>query len=738
MQGSGDGTPGRNGPHEPAGPNGVTPHGTPTPAAASGPTDVPTEAVSSDTTDAPTTATATVRPPGDGAVKPSEAHEAHEDDEHNPSLHGLGSKLRQGAKFAAVALVLTQIISLAQTIVVARLLSPAEIGVFTLGTIFANFLVGFADGGMRSALIQREREVTDAADTAFWVSLGTGILLALGALAASPLVGMFFNDNDMVALVCAVTSGTLLIHCLLNVPEALLQRRFNFKRRLIVDPTTAGTFALVTVVMVSLGFGVWGMVIGLYASQLATLVACWWLAKWRPGKGRFVFRIWREMAGYAAPLIASRVVDDLRDVTQSSLIGRWLGDASAGQYRYGRRIGILPGQAIIQVASYVLFPAFARIAADGRRFRDGFLRSLRALWTAVVPLAASLVVLGPAAIVVLLGSQWAPAGLLVAGMAGFGPGTAMAAIGVESIKGAGHSKRINWLTATTLVVGIGGLLALLPFGLLGVGLAVSIEGLTTGLLSLALARSLAGVGVGDLVRVLFPPVVAAAVAAVPVGFLELTFAQSATRPIALGIVLLAGEGLLLLLIYVGVLSVLAPAMVRELRTAVVSRLRRGGDDEESDEGPDDDRALLDAPTEWIPVYRIDDPTERVLTSSRPRVPAMAAAAPAGAGRPAPPPRPPGPPPGPLPGPLPGAPLRPPAPPAPGPPPPPGRRTVGVGIDPPTQSLAPSHSDHENESDNPRKMVPLIARNRPGPSGSEDDNRDDEAPEKRADGRHDGP
>ena len=342
-------------------------------------------------------------------------------------------------------------------------------------------------------------------------------------------MGIFF-DNEMVGVVCAATAGTLLIHCLLNVPEALLQRRFNFKRRLIVDPTTAGTFAIVTVVMVSLGFGVWGMVIGLYASQLATLIACWWLAKWRPGKGRFVFRIWREMAGFAAPLIASRVVEDMRDVVQSSLIGRRLGEAAAGQYRYGRRIGVLPGTAIIQVASYVLFPAFARIAADASRFHDGFLRSLRALWTAVVPLAAFLVVLGPPAIVVLLGEQWAPAGLLVAGMAGFGPGTAMGAIGVESIKGAGQSKRMNWLTATTLVVGIGGLIALLPFGLLGVGLAVSLEGLATGLLSLALARKLAGVSVGELARVLVPPAVAAAVAAVPVALLEYTVAHSETRP----------------------------------------------------------------------------------------------------------------------------------------------------------------------------------------------------------------
>ena len=222
----------------------------------------------------------------------------------------------------------------------------------------------------------------------------------------------------------------------------------------------------------------------------------------------------------------------------------------------------------------------------------------------------------------------------------------MGAIGVESIKGAGQSKRMNWLTATTLVVGIGGLIALLPFGLLGVGLAVSLEGLATGLLSLALARKLAGVSVGELARVLVPPAVAAVVAAVPVALLEYTVAHSETRPIVIGLLFLAGEGLLLLLVFVGVMAVLDPKGVRELRTALMRRMSRDGAAEGATAGAaeDDDVSLLDAPTEWIPVFQLDEPTERVLTSSY-RRPAMAGAAARSApGVAAPPPAPPGPPP----------------------------------------------------------------------------------------------
>src|SRR3954469_969099 len=75
----------------------------------------------------------TVRTP----EEPPSADPVAGDDEHNPSLEGLGSRLRSGAKFAAVALVFTQLISLTQTIVIARILTPVEIGTFTLGTLFA-------------------------------------------------------------------------------------------------------------------------------------------------------------------------------------------------------------------------------------------------------------------------------------------------------------------------------------------------------------------------------------------------------------------------------------------------------------------------------------------------------------------------------------------------------------------------------------------------------------------------
>ncbi|MEJ2888095.1 lipopolysaccharide biosynthesis protein [Actinomycetospora aeridis] len=570
------------------------------------------------------------------------------DDEHNPNLKGLSKTLRKGATISAAMLFVTQVISLAQTVIVARLLSPAEIGVFTLGTLFANFLTAMAGGGMKAALIQREYDIEEAANTAFWASVATGVVMSTGALLASPLLGMFFDDQ-LVGLIAAVTSGTLLVHALLNVPEALMQRRFNFKRKLIVDPLTAGSFAVVTVTACALGFGVWGMVTGLYASQIATLIASWTLAGWRPGKARFVFSTWREMAKFSFPLIVQGVTSNFREIAQQAIVGRALDIPTAGQYRYGRRIGTLPGQAIIQVASYVLFPAFARISGDAVRFKRGFLRALRLLWTATIPLAALLVAIGGPAIVVLLGERWAPAGVFVAAMAGFGPGTALNAVGMESIKGAGKSKLLHWITGTSLVVGIGALVLLLPLGLLGVGLAASIDGLVCGLVTMGLAAPLVGLRWRELARVMVPPVGAAALAGVATWALEHYVLDAGSQGIVLGLVFLTAEFLLFVVVYLGTLALFAPATIVELRDLAQKFLqrRRGGgaagvDAAADPDGPDQDPSsrrgeddLLDAPTVILGL-RWDPLTEQLVPADvRPVAP-----------------RPPGPPQGPPPGPPP--------------------------------------------------------------------------------------
>jgi PST family polysaccharide transporter len=486
---------------------------------------------------------------------------------------GLADLLKRGAAMTAIGLVIGQVVIVVQTIALARLLGPKEVGVFAAGSVAVSFLMVFVQNALLQSLVQRERDIEDAANTVLVGTFVIGLLAGISVLAASPLIGDLFHDSR-VGLVAAATSGVMLIYACSSVPNGLMQRAFQFKQRMIINPAAQIAFASVSIVFAAFGYGAWAMVIGLYASATAGLVLSWWVAKWRPFRGRFSFRIWRELAGFSLPLALAEIGDRAREMFVEVLVGRHLGTASLGQYRYGNRLAYMPATAIINTCSYVLLPAFARIAGDGTRFREAFVRVLGWIWFAALPVGALLVVVGQPVVVLLLGEEWRSAGAATAAMAGIGPGIALIAVSTDAIKGAGRSSLLNWMTALNLALGVGLVALLLPLGLVGVGIAVSVTYLTYGFLSVGLARSVVSARFADIFACLAPSTLSALLAFAAVFPLERFVVRSDRNIASLGLASVVGECLLFTLVYLCALRLVSPTRYRSVRAVAYRAVAR--------------------------------------------------------------------------------------------------------------------------------------------------------------------
>ena len=344
----------------------------------------------------------------------------------------LGGRIKRVAAASAVAQALGETVSLAQTVVVARLLSPAEVGLFAAGTVLTAFLAEFQEGGLRSALVHRQTDVDAAAATVFWATLLNGVVMSLGALLAAPVIGLVFHDSTA-AVIAAASAGGLVLYALANVPEAFLQREFSVKRRLIVGPSTAIAFASVTITLAALGFGAWSLVIGTYASYLALVITVWALHPWRPGTARASYQLWREMAKYGFPLIVGSFSSKVRQLIETVIVGRFLTTTALGYYRYGLRIARVPVNAMIEIVAYALFPAFSRMADEPERMRGAYLRALGGVTLCAAPITGLLLAVGEPMAVVVLGEPWRGAGIAVVAMSGLGLGNAFASVIVEDI-----------------------------------------------------------------------------------------------------------------------------------------------------------------------------------------------------------------------------------------------------------------------------------------------------------------
>ena len=475
----------------------------------------------------------------------------------------LAGTVMRGVSLAGAGWIVGQAMNFAFYLVLARLATPTDFGLLAAGTVLVGAAELFAESGMLAALVQRRDRVEEAANTTLVATFASGVLLSLLALAMAPVVGIVFDSGE-IAAIAAAASVWVLLRAVTIVPDALMQRRFSFLRRVVVEPLGILVFGVTAVVAVSEGLGVWGLVICNTAQRLTMAIAAWLLVRWRPRPRRASLEMWRELIGFGRHVLAADVIRRLNIIVRTTLLGRFVGTAPLGQYTYAARLAQKPLGFVVYGASYVLYPAFSRISVDPERLRDAFLRSIRWIAAIAIPAGYVMIPLGVPFAVLLFGEPWRDAGYAAMAMFAYVGARSILSVCDEAFKAAGRPDVLPRLHIFSGVIGIVAIVALLPFGLVGVAAAASVGSLAISGYAIRSIAPIVGTPVRRILEEVWPPAVAATLMAGAVTALEFLVVDSADREVAVGLALLAGELVVAAGIYLGSLAAIAPETLREL------------------------------------------------------------------------------------------------------------------------------------------------------------------------------
>lgn len=482
--------------------------------------------------------------PDDTAEQPAE-----------PEVGALGRVVLRGAAYSSGGFALEQCLTLGAAVVLAHLVTPEDFGIYGSATLLLGYAAMFTDSGLQSAVIHRRDRVDQAASTAFAANIVTGVGLAVLAAALAPVLGRFFHDST-ITWVGVAMAATVALNSLMLIPDALLQREFSFVRRLFVSPSAALAFGIVAGVSAVLGLGVWSLVIGRYCGIVVELIVIWSLVRWRPRLSAMSISMWRSLAQYGRHIFAASFLAQSRTSAITALVGRFISIGAVGQLRYANTIASLPRSTWTVSSSYVVFPAFARMAQDRERFKAAFLRTLRWAGITMFPTSLILVPLAPSLVVLVLGEQWREAGYAVMALVGYPLAGPLSSVLSEGLKGIG---RPDVLSRSALVSTIGTIVlvaAFLPLGVVGVAGAFSLGSLLTLFVTLKMALPLLGLERRSIVRALYAPAVATCAMLAVLFPLEWLVVQADTRRTFVGLVLLAAESILGFAVYAAVLRLL--------------------------------------------------------------------------------------------------------------------------------------------------------------------------------------
>lgn len=329
----------------------------------------------------------------------------------------LGKQAAQGAAWNYAAFLLSKGLLFVATLILARLLTPEEFGLVGMALLVITVLEIFRDFGIGSALIYRqgegEGEREAAANMAFWLSAGIGVVLfALNWLCAPVVVGFFKTgdaaQSEQVATLLRVLGFSLLFASLGSTHDALLQKEINYRRRMIPEVGRTLVKGVLSVVFALMGWGVWSLVIGQVVGEgLATLLL-WATSQWRPS--RVLDRnMLKPMAGYGSQIMMSNGLGTMVSDVDYFIIARLLGEGALGLYTLAFRIPEMIVSNLARAVSAVAFPVAARLQADLAAMRDAYLRMQHYMLLILAPLGFGLAAATPTIMHTLFQARWDPA-----------------------------------------------------------------------------------------------------------------------------------------------------------------------------------------------------------------------------------------------------------------------------------------------------------------------------------------
>ena len=334
--------------------------------------------------------------------------------EENQAATSASVKTRavSGVKVLAARTLVSVLLRVVSSLVLARLLFPHDYGVFGVVSYITGLSMFLCDAGLAGALVRQHREPTrDETFTVFWSQQVLTALVVAAVIGTSPLLIHLYKLSPAALTLLVVMALSLFLSSLRVIPMMALERDLQFPviARCELIENLAQTAS--TIGFAYLGWGAWALAGGGIVRGVVGLLCVWLASPWRP-QGRFHFSIVRTLAHFGVAYQLNAIVPTLLGGWMPLVVGRLLGIAAVGLVGWAGNIASAP-MMLSGVLNRVAFPAYSRLQSDPEalgRYLISSIRRVSAVFCLLVPL---LVIVCPVLIPALFRARWTAAVPLV-------------------------------------------------------------------------------------------------------------------------------------------------------------------------------------------------------------------------------------------------------------------------------------------------------------------------------------
>jgi O-antigen/teichoic acid export membrane protein len=320
------------------------------------------------------------------------------------SAAAFGSRVRSAVIWRSGSQILAQIITWGSTLMVIRLLNPADYGLFAMTQVVISFLAFLNGWGFASALVQ-----SDSIDP-FRIRQAFGLLLVLNALLAAiqyfgaPIAAAYYGQ-PIVADLLKVQALMFLATPFIALPEVMMSRALDFRRQAFVNLFAALAGASTALACALAGYGVWTLVyapIALFWTRAIGLTVVARLLVWPS----FDFRGCGQIIGFGSAVLFSQLFWLVQSQSDIFIAGARFEPHALGLYAEALFLAQIFMAKFVPPLNEVAFPAYARIKHDRAAVRWSFLKTVRLVMLVAAPFYCGLAVTASPMVETVIGTKW--------------------------------------------------------------------------------------------------------------------------------------------------------------------------------------------------------------------------------------------------------------------------------------------------------------------------------------------
>lgn len=313
----------------------------------------------------------------------------------------LGGAIARGAVWMLSLRLVVRSLGLVSTLILARLLTPLDFGVYGLAMSVYALVELLRAFGFGTALIQNQQATSAHYDTAWTMHFLFSMLGALVLYFLAPHAASLLRESqleEVVRFMCIV----LVVDAFRNIGIIDFQKHMAFDREFRLQVAMKISSFLVTVALAITLNNYWAMLWGVLVSGVVMVLLSYTMQSYRP---RFSLAHWRELISFTAWLQVNNVANYLNRHVENFLVSRMSGVAAVGSLRMAKDSGQVLGE-IAQPINQAAYPGYARVNSDPARVKTVYLGVMGLLMLVGFLVSVGIVSIAHLMIPVLLGEKW--------------------------------------------------------------------------------------------------------------------------------------------------------------------------------------------------------------------------------------------------------------------------------------------------------------------------------------------